>query len=86
MRHRIIPFDRRARLASPGLRGSVLRVDFRCRRCGYGIVVTRPPSEGCPMCHGVSWIRVGNRAPRVAHQVGRDAAVRRPIPTTKERP
>lgn len=41
--------------------GTRQRLDFRCRRCGYGIVVTQPPADGCPMCHTTSWVATGTR-------------------------
>ena len=37
------------------------RREFRCRRCGYGIVAVGPPSDGCPMCHSARWVATGNR-------------------------
>jgi hypothetical protein len=63
----------------------VLRIDFRCRRCGYGIVVSHPPTEGCPMCHGDSWIRVGNRTARALQRASHRTRPRHPTLTTKER-
>jgi rubrerythrin len=35
------------------------RVEYHCRDCGYGIVVSRPPPDGCPMCRATSWIPIG---------------------------
>jgi hypothetical protein len=56
MAHRIVSsFDRVGGLADAGS-GKGQRLDFRCRRCGYGIVVSKPPADGCPMCHTTSWV------------------------------
>jgi hypothetical protein len=35
---------------------SAARCEFRCRRCGYGIVVRASPPR-CPMCRGNAWQR-----------------------------
>ena len=66
MAHRIVrPLDHGNRSLN-AVRGVALRHDLRCRRCGYGVVVSEPPTDGCPMCHADSWIKVGNRAARFA--------------------
>lgn len=41
--------SRRGRRPAP-----VQRDDYRCTRCGYGIVADSRP-ERCPMCGGASW-------------------------------
>lgn len=33
---------------------SLLKLDFRCTTCGYGVARLRPP-ERCPMCTGSRW-------------------------------
>jgi rubrerythrin len=42
----------------PGFKGQ--RLDFGCRRCGYGIVASRLPADGCPMCHATTWFVTRN--------------------------
>jgi rubredoxin len=32
----------------------LLKLDFRCMTCGYGIARLQPP-ERCPMCTGSRW-------------------------------
>jgi hypothetical protein len=44
---------------SGGTGGKGRRHDFRCRGCGYGIVASRPPLDGCPMCHATNWALTG---------------------------
>jgi len=46
-------------VSSLGRGAGVPRLDFRCRRCGYGIVASRPPADGCPMCHAATWAVAG---------------------------
>jgi hypothetical protein len=62
MAHRIVSsFDRVGGLADAG-RGKGQRLDLRCRRCGYGIVVSQPPADGCPMCHTTGWLVTASQA------------------------
>ncbi len=59
-------FDRVGGLAD-AVSGKGQRLDFRCRRCGYGIVVRQPPAEGCPMCHTTSWVVTGSQKMQDMH-------------------
>jgi hypothetical protein len=46
-----------------------LRVDLRCRSCGYGIVVAGEP-PACPICHSHDWKPIPTTFPQ---RLGSDA-------------
>jgi len=31
------------------------KLEFRCRACGYGVVVSATPPATCPMCQSTAW-------------------------------
>ena len=56
-----VSFGRAAGGKNSGLGSRERRHDFRCRGCGYGIVASRPPADGCPMCHTANWVLTGKK-------------------------
>jgi hypothetical protein len=63
----------------------VLRVDLRCRGCGYGIVVAGEPPL-CPLCRSKDWTLVGTTFPQLPWDDDEDPRARGGAGRLRSRP